>query len=144
VHGDARIFVSMEVLPSPVPGAQDMILMWNVCKRCHQITPIVPMSEETWKYSTGKFLEISFHNAEPFCRSETCNHKLHRDHVRCFGLQGYVIKMEYEQVSLLEIMVPQMRIQVCVSSLSAFLLLPSPLLKAHLFLLLLLLFLPSL
>ncbi|CAN0441665.1 unnamed protein product, partial [Hapterophycus canaliculatus] len=35
--------------------------MWSSCKKCGQLTtPLVPMSDDTWKFSLGKFLEVCF------------------------------------------------------------------------------------
>lgn len=35
------------------------IYMWSACKECGRFTtPFVPMSEDTWKFSLGKFLEV--------------------------------------------------------------------------------------
>ena len=44
-------------------------------QECDKIaTPEVVMSEETWKMSFGKFLEISFYNKTARGRSNGCNH----------------------------------------------------------------------
>lgn len=33
--------------------------MWSMCKKCGRVTtPLVPMSEDTWKFSFAKFLEV--------------------------------------------------------------------------------------
>ncbi|KAJ1455553.1 hypothetical protein M885DRAFT_210762 [Pelagophyceae sp. CCMP2097] len=41
-------------------GDDRQILMWSYCKRCARIvTPLAALSEESWKMSFGKFLEIS-------------------------------------------------------------------------------------
>jgi hypothetical protein len=38
------------------------IFMWRHCKRCQcAVTPVVQMSQRTWQFSYGKFLEIMFH-----------------------------------------------------------------------------------
>lgn len=41
-------------------GAADTIIyMWSECKKCGKLTtPLVPMSDDTWKFSLGKFLEV--------------------------------------------------------------------------------------
>lgn len=45
-------------------GAADTIIyMWSECKKCGKLTtPLVPMSDDTWKFSLGKFLEVCFCN----------------------------------------------------------------------------------
>lgn len=121
VHGNARLTVSMETLgdktENGILASQDLtvqyddkekIYMWNICKICGQITPPVQMSEQTWNYSTGKFIEYSLYNLLPV--SKICSHKVHSDHIRCFSLQDLVIKIEYNPVNILEILVPVMKI----------------------------------
>lgn len=46
-----------------VDGAVDTkIYMWSACKVCGRLTtPLVPMSEDTWKFSLGKFLEVRWY-----------------------------------------------------------------------------------
>lgn len=61
VHHNGRITVSMEERACPVPGGADTILMWSVCRECSQVTPVCTMSEETYRYSVGKYLELSFY-----------------------------------------------------------------------------------
>jgi hypothetical protein len=40
------------------------IYMWSHCKRCGRMaSPLVQMSEDTWKFSFGKFLEVSYYNS---------------------------------------------------------------------------------
>lgn len=37
------------------------IYMWSMCKKCGRVTtPLVPMSDDTWKFSFAKFLEVCF------------------------------------------------------------------------------------
>lgn len=39
--------------------SHEPIYMWSVCKICKRLTtPMVVMSEDTWKFSFGKFLEV--------------------------------------------------------------------------------------
>eukprot|EP01035_Chromulina_nebulosa_P017670 gene17670-23259_t len=53
------------------------IYMSSFCKECNQIvTPDVLMSDETWKMSFGKFMEIFFYNTSSRCRTGGCNHIL--------------------------------------------------------------------
>jgi hypothetical protein len=40
------------------------IYMWSHCKKCGRMaSPLVQMSEDTWKFSFGKFLEVSYYNS---------------------------------------------------------------------------------
>ena len=72
------------------------IVMASFCKSCNLIvTPLTTMSNETWKMSFGKFLEISFYNKTARCRSGGCKHILHGNHVQYFCCDGYLAKFEF-------------------------------------------------
>ncbi|POS87778.1 hypothetical protein EPUL_000373, partial [Erysiphe pulchra] len=110
VHGEARITVFVEKYPCKIKGLQDSILMWSYCKICRKETPVMPMSENTWKYSLGKYLELSFWSTKLHLRAGLCNHDIHRDHLRYFGYRNVAIRIHYDPIDLLEIIVPRARI----------------------------------
>ncbi|KAI9673511.1 MAG: 1-phosphatidylinositol-3-phosphate 5-kinase [Trizodia sp. TS-e1964] len=110
VHGDSRISVFVEKHPCKLRGLQDSILMWSFCKICKRETQIMPMSESTWKYSFGKYLELAFWSTEMHLRAGICPHDLHRDHIRYFGYQDIALRIQHETIDLLEIVVPRARI----------------------------------
>ena len=110
VCGEAQISVFVHPYPAKMRGMQDIILMWSQCKICGNETPMIPMSMSTWKYSFGKYLELSFWSADLHPRAGICPHDLHRDHLRFFGYKGFALRIHYDAVSLLEIIVPRMRI----------------------------------
>jgi 1-phosphatidylinositol-3-phosphate 5-kinase len=68
------------------------------------------MSESTWKYSFGKYLELSFWSTELRLRAGVCPHDLHRDHLRYFGFRNVTMRIHYDPVDLLDIVVPRARI----------------------------------
>ena len=68
------------------------------------------MSESTWKYSFGKYLELSFWSTGLQFRADFCPHDLHRDHLRYFGFRNFALRMHYDPIDLLEIVVPRTRI----------------------------------
>ncbi|KND01990.1 uncharacterized protein SPPG_02496 [Spizellomyces punctatus DAOM BR117] len=105
-HGQGRVNVVIEEFASPVQGMEDTILMWSFCKICNQVTPVVPMSEETWKYSFGKYLELSYYHTRLSCRADMCPHDIFRDHIRYFALKNLAVRFEYEMIELLEVVVP--------------------------------------
>ena len=115
VHGEARITFFIE---NAVNGASrgDNIMMWSYCKICKRETREVEMSASTWKYSFGKYLELSFWSrGTHLIRDEdlggwNCPHDHHRDHVRYFGLEDKIIRVHYDPIDLLEIIVPRARI----------------------------------
>ena len=110
VHGEAQLRIFVEEYPCKVPGMEDSILMWSFCKICEQQTPAMLMSENTWKYSFGKYLELSFWSSDLKARGELCPHDLHRDHLRYFGYRNMALRVHYDPITLLEIIVPRARI----------------------------------
>lgn len=115
-HGQRRINVVIEQFATPLSGMADTILMWSFCNLCRKATPVVPMSEETWKYSFGKYLELTFHHPELLCQPSICPHDIHRDHVRYFGLKNLAIRFQCEPIELLEVAVPPMRLFIALET----------------------------
>jgi 1-phosphatidylinositol-3-phosphate 5-kinase len=110
VHGEARITVFVEKSPCKLKGLQESILMWSYCKKCQTETTVMPMSESTWKYSFAKYLELSFWSSELRLRAGSCQHDLHRDHLRYFGYRNAAVRIHYDPIDVLEIVVPRTRI----------------------------------
>jgi len=110
VHGEAQITVFVEPHFPKLRGLQDVILMWSTCKICGTETTVTPMSPSTWKYSFGKYLELSFWSADLHARAGGCPHDLHRDHLRYFGYKGFALRVHYDHIDLLEVIVPRMRV----------------------------------
>ena len=110
VHGEAQLSVFVERYPCRLRGLQDTILMWSTCRVCNKETQVLPMSESTWKYSFGKYLELSFWSSELHARADVCPHDLHRNHLRYFGFKDVALRIHYDPISLLEIIVPRARI----------------------------------
>ena len=70
------------------------IYMHSYCKECERVvTPEVAMSDETWKMSFGKFLEITFYN-----RSGGCTHFLRDCHVLNFTCEGYLARFDFTPI----------------------------------------------
>ncbi|TGZ81862.1 hypothetical protein EX30DRAFT_395248 [Ascodesmis nigricans] len=112
VHGQARVSVLVNnQLTCPIQGMNNQILMWSYCKKCNDSnTPAIPMSESTWKYSFGKYLELAFWSSEMKIRGAGCPHDTNRDQVKCFGYQGLTVIFQYDTIDLLEIVVPRTKI----------------------------------
>ncbi|EEP77471.1 conserved hypothetical protein [Uncinocarpus reesii 1704] len=110
VHGDAQVSIFVQSYPSKLRGLQDTILMWSCCKVCSNETPAMPMSESTWKYSFGKYLELAFSSTALHVRAGVCPHDLHRDHLRYFGYKDVALRIHYDPITLLEIIVPRPRV----------------------------------
>ena len=110
VHGDAQLTVFIERYPCKLRGLQNSILMWSTCRICGSDTQVLPMSENTWKYSFGKYLELSFWSSELHPRAGVCPHDIHRNHLRYFGFKDIALRIQYDPINLLEIIVPRTRI----------------------------------
>ncbi|KAJ3046413.1 1-phosphatidylinositol-3-phosphate 5-kinase [Rhizophlyctis rosea] len=111
-HWQGRVNVVIEEFPCPVPGMESTILMWSKCKVCGQTTPHVPMSEDTWKYSFGKYLELWYYCARSDCKGSLCPHGLHQAYARYFGLKNLAVRFEYDPIDLLEVSVPPMKLRI--------------------------------
>ncbi|CAG8495811.1 13415_t:CDS:10 [Funneliformis mosseae] len=109
-HGNARITIVIEEYPCPVPNMENKIFMWSYCKKCEKATQVNQMSEDTWKYSFGKYLELSFYQTESKSIMENCPHSIFQDHIWYFGLNNLAVKFEYEPIELLEVHVPPMQL----------------------------------
>ncbi|KNC87066.1 hypothetical protein SARC_00810 [Sphaeroforma arctica JP610] len=117
-HQDARI--SFINIPSNViRGQEQTLLMWSICHECMKYGPCIPVSEETWCMSFGKFLELSFHEKTLGCRvTQITNesgmmklvedkHSFHRNHNRYYGLNDQAVVVQYDKIDmLLEVVVP--------------------------------------
>lgn len=110
VHGEAQVSVFVERYPCRLRGLQNTILMWSCCRICGQEAQVIPMSESSWKYSFGKYLELSFWSSKLRARADVCPHDLHRDHLRYFGFHDIALRFHYDSINLLEIIVPRARV----------------------------------
>jgi 1-phosphatidylinositol-3-phosphate 5-kinase len=107
VHGDGQMTVLVNKSPARIRGMHNTILMWSCCRKCNQETQVIPMSENTWKYSFGKYLELTFWSTELHPRAHACPHDIHKDHFRFFGFNNILIRIQYDVVTLHEIIVPK-------------------------------------
>ncbi|ELU02982.1 hypothetical protein CAPTEDRAFT_176607 [Capitella teleta] len=104
-HGNACLQVNAQQSTSDLTSN---ILMWGWCKKCKQVTPVVPMSLDTWNMSFGKFLELRFY-ANAYGRRagvDPCEHSLHHDHYQYYGCKQIVASFRYSPIQLKEIFLP--------------------------------------
>lgn len=72
------------------------IFMESYCKVCGKVvTPSTIMSDETWKMSFGKFMEIFFYNKSARCIVDSCYHSLRDNHILSFLCEGYAARFEF-------------------------------------------------
>jgi 1-phosphatidylinositol-3-phosphate 5-kinase len=107
VHGDGQMSVIVQKYPSRIRGMHNTILMWSCCRICGQETQVIPMSENTWKYSFGKYLELTFWSTGLHPKAHACPHDIHHNHVRFFGFNNVIIRIQYDPIILHEIIVPK-------------------------------------
>ena len=75
------------------------ILTWSFCKACNVVvTPVIALSEEAWKFSLGKFLEVYFYNKKANGRINGCFHSMQKDHILYFACDNIVVRFEYENI----------------------------------------------
>lgn len=111
VHGDGQLSISVQRYDPrhdpKLPNVRDLILMWSVCRICRAETPVVPMSDDTWKYSFAKYLELSFWSSPLRPRAGICEHDIHKDFLRCFSLQNMVVRVQFDPIDIYDVVVPR-------------------------------------
>ncbi|KAK4129432.1 hypothetical protein N657DRAFT_74231 [Parathielavia appendiculata] len=125
VHDNARLTIILEKSPAwpenfpEKPHDRDGdnngtgICMWNYCKHCKKHFGLMPMSVSTWKYSFGKYLELSFWSRGLRLNPQTeCPHDHQKDHIRFFYYlyRDIAVRVHYDPIDLYEIIVPRTRI----------------------------------
>lgn len=93
VHNMGCVSISLNSFENDF--AEDNIVMWSWCSKCQSVSPIVPMSTDTWSFSFAKYLQLRFH-AGIYSRRGTppCKHSLHHDHHQYFGYKNIVASFQ--------------------------------------------------
>ncbi|CAL8341551.1 unnamed protein product [Boreogadus saida] len=114
VHGGGCVQIVLKELDSPVPGYQHTILTYSWCRICKQVTPVVPLSNESWSMSFAKYLELRFygHQYTRRANAEPCGHSIHKDYHQYFSYNQMVASFSYIPVRLLEICLPPPKILI--------------------------------
>lgn len=125
VHDNARLTIILETSPAwpenfsekPQEKESDKdgtgICMWNYCKYCKKHSGLMPMSVSTWKYSFGKYLELSFWSRGLRLHPQAeCPHDHQKDHIRFFydSYRDIAVRVHYDPIDLYEIIVPRLRV----------------------------------
>ncbi|XP_023806774.1 1-phosphatidylinositol 3-phosphate 5-kinase isoform X3 [Oryzias latipes] len=112
VHGSGCVQIVLKELDSPVPGYQHTILNYSWCRICKQVTPVVPLSNDSWSMSFAKYLELRFygHQYSRRANAEPCGHSIHKDYHQYFSYNQMVASFSYTPVRLLEICLPRPKI----------------------------------
>ncbi|KHN93986.1 phosphatidylinositol-4-phosphate 5-kinase fab1 [Metarhizium album ARSEF 1941] len=114
VHDEYRITVFVEHVPNPSPRRPELgdgITMWTFCKLCKKDSEETAMSDATFKYSFGKYLELLYWGRGLKIKNiKDCPHDQQHDHVRYFSLRDSRVRIHWDPIDLLEIVVPRARI----------------------------------
>uniref|UniRef100_A0A8C9VMR3 1-phosphatidylinositol 3-phosphate 5-kinase n=1 Tax=Scleropages formosus TaxID=113540 RepID=A0A8C9VMR3_SCLFO len=112
VHGNGCVQIVLKELDSPVPGYEQTILNYSWCRICKQVTPVVPLSSDSWSMSFAKYLELRFygHQYTRRANAEPCGHSIHKDYHQYFSYNQMVASFSYTSVRLLEICLPPPKI----------------------------------
>jgi len=111
VHGSGKVDVLIEKFQTKLPKLKNVILTWSYCKKCGTSTPILQLSEKTWNYSFGKYLEVMFWSKKGSLSDiGKCEHDFTKDHVKYFGYNDLVVRMEYSDLELYELLTPPPKI----------------------------------
>ena len=121
-HKDGLINISVEELQESLPSSADPsnerngddemedeidedgnrpIATWTYCRNCDRVvTPLVFISEDTWKFSFGKFLEIAFYNRDAILDAPTlmCSCEAQSNAVIYFGCGRLAARFNYERI----------------------------------------------
>ncbi|KAG0085425.1 1-phosphatidylinositol-3-phosphate 5-kinase [Podila epicladia] len=110
-HGDAKVAVTVEPWDSLTTLKKDSIMMWSKCQICHVETPHVYISDDTKNYSFGKFMELILYQTSVTCRANICPHDINRDHIKYFGLDTQLVKIERIPIRLFDISFPPLLVR---------------------------------
>mmetsp|Transcript_4381 Transcript_4381/g.12074 ORF Transcript_4381/g.12074 Transcript_4381/m.12074 type:complete len:1827 (+) Transcript_4381:66-5546(+) len=128
VHNDGLLNIVVEQLDEPLPPhphiKQDIekesdaeneeeetempIATWSYCRKCEKVvSPLTFISEDSWKFSFGKFLESFFYNRDAILNApdHECSCQLQSSAVLYFGCGNLAARFSYEPVRPFEVFV---------------------------------------
>lgn len=99
---------------TPTTESSDLdIVMWNVCKICHEQMKPLPMSLPTYKYSFGKYLELLLYDYDFLPPKTMCKHATQKESIlNCFQHKGVIVQFGYEDIELFEMRVPRLQVVI--------------------------------
>ncbi|XP_078260365.1 1-phosphatidylinositol 3-phosphate 5-kinase isoform X10 [Rhinoraja longicauda] len=114
VHGNGCVQIVLKELDSPVPGYQHTILTYSWCRICKQVTPVVPLSRDSWSMSFAKYLELRLygHQYTRRANAEPCGHSMHHDYHQYFSYNQMVASFSFSPIRMLEICLPPLEIHI--------------------------------
>ncbi|KAM0753044.1 hypothetical protein T439DRAFT_188475 [Meredithblackwellia eburnea MCA 4105] len=114
VHGRYRVNIIPEahIVDLQSPELEGQIVMWSWCKFCKVGSAQSAMSEETYRLSFGKFLELCFYPLNLIRADGMCTHNSHLDHVRFWMYRGITLQITVEDVDILNIVAPPLSLRI--------------------------------
>ncbi|KAJ1905043.1 Mitochondrial distribution and morphology protein 12, partial [Coemansia sp. IMI 209127] len=106
IHNKGKLDVTVDEFPCPVVRLSEVMLMWGECNKCGKHTPVTTLSDESWRYSFGKYLETTFYNDALRPRACICPHDAHQHYVRCFSLRNMVTRFTYSSFPIWSVSTP--------------------------------------
>jgi len=92
-----------DIAPEEEDEAVDRpIATWTYCQNCRKVvTPLTYISDDTWKYSFGKFLEVFFYNRDAILNApgHNCSCNLQSAATLYFGCGKLAARFTYEKVA---------------------------------------------
>ena len=114
-HDGGCVQITLSVMSMEPFGKENanQILMWSKCEKCKSVSPVIPMTDDTWSLSFAKYLELRFHGGMYTRRDlDSCQHSLHHDHYQYFAKKNMLAVFKYNRISQWEISLPPPLINV--------------------------------
>ncbi|KAM0788818.1 hypothetical protein ACM66B_002904 [Microbotryomycetes sp. NB124-2] len=118
VHGHYRLVIRMirqQDRHFSVLGSDDgAIWMRSQCKICGSLSHESPMSTETYRFSFGKYLELSFYAPQQSLMriDGPCVHNGHIDHRRYFRVGNSILEVSMDRIDLRSVVPPPRRLRI--------------------------------
>jgi 1-phosphatidylinositol-3-phosphate 5-kinase len=108
---DPTLLKKDEVVPQDGEDPDDPIYLWSYCKICKRDMGFGSLSPTARKYSFGKYLELSFWGRGLKCWPDLeCPHDYQKEHIRYFNYHDTSMRVHFDPIDLLEIIVPRTRL----------------------------------
>ena len=111
VHGRYRVSLSLQNY-APSFARPEEIVMYGACKICGVKTPQAAMSDETYKVSFGKFLELYFYPQNLRLADHSCDHNPHTDFSRFFTFRNITLGINVDPIDLRNIVAPPLVLRI--------------------------------
>lgn len=108
---DPTLLKKDEVILQDGDDEDDPIYLWSYCKICKKDMGFGSLSATARKYSFGKYLELSFWGRGLKCWPDLeCPHDYQKEHIRYFSYHDTSMRVHFDPIDLLEIIVPRTRL----------------------------------